>query len=31
MIVNWKCCKENDKEQHILINTNKKKKTKKEE
>ena len=29
MIVNWKCCKENDKEQHILINN--KKKTKKEE
>ena len=27
----WKCCKENDKEQHILINNNKKKKTEKEE
>ena len=24
MIVNWKYCKENDKEQHILINNNKK-------
>ena len=30
MIVIWKGCYENDKEQHILINNNSKKKTDKE-
>ena len=30
MIVNWKGCEENDKEKHILINNNNKKKTEKE-